>query len=813
MKEKKISNVRLICASVVGIFLLILIFQKDVFYKYDEVTVKNKGHEIISISGNNIIRQDFVGKMGVLEVLRVRFANETKAEATGEIVVSIYNDKDELLAQTKKPAQQIAHYHAEGISFEKPAELENNKKYYYIIETKDLANQKGVGIYVTKKYGGMFEAAVMNGSQLDGRIESSFEYNLYQGVAKRNMIIMMLLTIIMLILPYERWQGLKNIKYLELIANCLVFVVIPCICTAIPQLFCGYTISETLDFIRTRTGNVNYGIFFMVLTGAFVILGRVKYASVLTLVLTYILGLANYLVWQVRGTPIIFTDLQSAQTAMKVAGNYQFTFDTAAVWATVLFLCAVVLCIGMPKKIKLGMKQRAIVLAIFVVQLFIFKYMFFETKLMHKWGIEVTDWKVEKKYAKNGPILSFIMTWTYTTVEKPQGYSKEAAEEIIVSYRQNADAITDNEEYPNIICIMNETLSDLTTVGDLQLSEDCMPYYKSLSENTIKGDVYVSVIGGNTANSEFEFLTGNSMAFLPFHCIPYNSYIEDKTANLTYQMEALGYQGRIAVHPYDRGGWNRPTVYELMGFTQFADKSAFAQPKYVRNLISDESSYDYIISAYEQAKQTSDAPFYLFNVTIQNHGGYTGGKGTIEETIKITDKNLDDKEATQYVNLVKESDNALKKLIEYYKGVDEKTMIVFFGDHQPAFRSDFYDKLLGKETSKLSIEETKEMYKTPYLIWANYDIEEEKRDISLNYLSSYLVKAAGLKTTPYQNFLLELSKEIPVITDNFYIGNDGKVYEADEESVYTEKLNQYAILQYGNMFDKSKDESIYYLTN
>ena len=67
-------------------------------------------------------------------------------------------------------------------------------------------------------------------------------------------------------------------------------------------------------------------------------------------------------------------------------------------------------------------------------------------------------------------------------------------------------------ETPNLIVIMNESFADYTSIGKgLDLSEDCMPFIHSLTENTIKGTAYVSIFGGNTPNSEYEFLTGNTM--------------------------------------------------------------------------------------------------------------------------------------------------------------------------------------------------------------------------------------------------------------------------------------------------------------
>ena len=67
---------------------------------------------------------------------------------------------------------------------------------------------------------------------------------------------------------------------------------------------------------------------------------------------------------------------------------------------------------------------------------------------------------------------------------------------------------------PNVIAIMNESLADLNVDGPFETSEDYLPFIHSLTKNTIKGKLYVSIEGANTANSEFEFLTGNSLAFL-----------------------------------------------------------------------------------------------------------------------------------------------------------------------------------------------------------------------------------------------------------------------------------------------------------
>ena len=194
-----------------------------------------------------------------------------------------------------------------------------------------------------------------------------------------------------------------------------------------------------------------------------------------------------------------------------------------------------------------------------------------------------------------------------------------------------------------------------------------MPYFRSLKENTIKGYTYTSVFGGNTANSEFEFLTGNTLAFLPDNSVPYQLFLRDKTAGLTHTLKSQGYSPALALHPYYKTGYSRYKIYPLMGFDRFYcsdDFSVFTDT--VNYHITDYEDYRKIISLYEKAKAGGfDDPFYLFNVTMQNHGSYdgstyeTGNEIQLEGTFKYYSKVM------QYLNMVKMSDEALKYLIQY----------------------------------------------------------------------------------------------------------------------------------------------------
>ena len=124
---------------------------------------------------------------------------------------------------------------------------------------------------------------------------------------------------------------------------------------------------------------------------------------------------------------------------------------------------------------------------------------------------------------------------------------------------------------------MNEAFSDPSVLGDFTTNEDYMPFVHSLldgADNTISGHLNVSVKGGNTANTEFEYLTGASMAFLPYGSIPYQQYVKKETPSMASYLSSLGYY-TIAMHPYRAAGWDRNLVYPKLGFDEMHFSGVF----------------------------------------------------------------------------------------------------------------------------------------------------------------------------------------------------------------------------------------------
>ena len=559
-------------------------------------------------------------------------------------------------------------------------------------------------------------------------------------------------------------------------------------------------------------------IYYVIYLLLLLIFNSIRNASIGMILLTAGFGIMNYELTLFRGMSFIASDIYSFLTAVSVANTYRIQIDVDTAEFFMLMLVLVALLLKLKKEKLFGWKGRTAFFAACMAVCGCFTQVYVFSDYLNSIGVDFRVYHPQYKYRYYGTLLTTVRTFGYLHVKEPEGYSENAVREITEKYETTGSGTSQSEttpdKKPNIIVVMNESFADLKTVGNLETTKDYMPYFRSLKENTIKGYTYTSVFGGNTANSEFEFLTGNTLAFLPDNSVPYQLFLRDKTAGLTHTLKSQGYSPALALHPYYKTGYSRYKIYPLMGFDRFYcsdDFSVFTDT--VNYHITDYEDYRKIISLYEKAKAGGfDDPFYLFNVTMQNHGSYdgstyeTGNEIQLEGTFKYYSK------VRQYLNMVKMSDEALKYLIQYFEKVEKPTVIVFFGDHQPDLDESFYNQLLGTDIENLEGEELQKLYKVPFLIWANYDIPEQTVErTSNNYLTTYLAEVTGMEKTGYLQFLTELREDIPAINAIGYWGSDGKFYENDDKtSPYYEKLHEYHLLEYNNLFGKEKQESSFF---
>lgn len=509
----------------------------------------------------------------------------------------------------------------------------------------------------------------------------------------------------------------------------------------------------------------------------------------------------NYFVYLFRGNEFIFSDLKSIQTGLSVAANYEFILDERAGYVILLSVLYVALVRKFPVETAARKRQLAVCISFAVLS-----SLYVGVKSQY---IVTETWEQKGSY-RNGYILNFVLSVRDCFVTEPEGYSDEAVAALGDVYAQTepGTGIGDEGEKPTIIAVMSESYADLSVVGEFGTNMELTPFYDSMTENTVKGYALSSVFGAKTPNSEWEFMTGNSMAFLPSGSVVYQQYITDTPTSLVSSLKNEGYTC-VAMHPYYETGWSRNTVYPNMGFDEMHFIDDFDQTQMLREYVTDQEFYESIIERYESRGANED--LFIMSISMQNHGGYTEKYENFNEEVRMLGINYPD--VNQYLSLVHESDKALEYLISYFESVDDPVEIVFFGDHQPSLSSGFYPYLNGKGLSGLTTDELEALYTVPFFIWTNYETKEEIVEItSINFLASMALQRAGLTVPPYNRFLLDMMEVVPAINSRGYYsksaGGFRHIEEATEEEA--EWIRDYKILQYNNMFDKKGKSELFF---
>lgn len=583
-------------------------------------------------------------------------------------------------------------------------------------------------------------------------------------------------------------------------------------------LFCGLTPVFGYVIFETITGNLrgiggfylamNLMCFYMVYLLIICLTGSFSIGAIVGNVLFTVVALGEYFVVEFRAQPILIRDILALGTAATVAGNYSYhiTLKVLAAAAVMVTDCILLYRLGLPWPFKGWRKRLASIvgsICVFGAGLWFLYGPVYRATFMY-----VNLWNPLESYESQGFLLCSFLQIPYMFPDAPEGYRDETCSQILDKSGQMMEEeglrwSVDTDVVPtNIICIMNESFSDLRVVGEFDTDQEVMPYFDSLKENCLKGNLYMPVFASITANSEYEFLTGNSMAFAPANSIPFQLYMRKPSYGLVSDLKRQGYRA-VGMHPYIGSNWNRDKAYDALGFDEFLDQDSFENPSYVRGYISDQCTYEKIIQLTEEKEEGE--PLFIFDVTMQNHGGY---EEEYEAQIHLTDYQ-DMPKTEQYLSLIRESDQALEFLIHHFENVEEPTMILMFGDHQPGIEDEFYEALYGCSLDSLEEEDYLRRYITPFVIWTNYDTPSGYVDkLSSQYLSAILMERANLPLTRYQYFLDLMSRRVPVIHMIGYYKEDGTWENWD---VWKEKedyplFKDYYILEYGNMFGKKHEQ-------
>ena len=509
--------------------------------------------------------------------------------------------------------------------------------------------------------------------------------------------------------------------------------------------------------------------------------------------------IANYFVIALRGKPIMPADLKAVDTAEEVMGGYTFTPSWKMIAGVMIVLCYAALLIRVwihnrPKE-KQPIHKRLLQRGALILGALVLMTIGVNTDTFKSLNSFAWDTTLMRSFHEEGMVLTYLKSVYNSGVSKPEGYSSEKVQAYLKEYEPATETDTDTVQPTNIIMVMDEAFSDLRTVG-LDEKIDVMPFIDSLHKNTVEGSLYVSVIGGGTCNTEFEALTGNTLAFLGAGAYPYAENVTDPLFSLADYFKSNGYITE-AFHANHAKNWNRNMVYPLLGFDTFhsiEDYEKFGDITYLHGQPADISDYKYMESVDEKYKGKNR---FLFGVTMQNHSPYERWLD-VDKAESVAENGSDlYVDAQVYLSLIKASDDEVKQLVESYQNSDEPTMIIFFGDHQPGLPDTAFKEIYTDVHSNL------DFYKSKFFIWTNYEtVTKHDVAVSANYMPWLVLERGNFPMPPYVQMLKEVHEKYPIISSQGVMDADGNVYAGVAELEDDPLIKKYRYVQYANMFDE-----------
>ena len=556
-------------------------------------------------------------------------------------------------------------------------------------------------------------------------------------------------------------------------------------------------------------------IFLLSLQGfIFALCGRGIVSFIITSVLAYFFEFVNQTMYLLTGDPLLPTDLLMVGNIGEIAGFVRIPFTLSELVGLILIIAVITfyaLSLKSAKRKKFTIPSRLVLSLILVVFFAVNCYFLaidrdFRHTTLEKFDITRRGFNPIEDYQASGSILTFLPRIGDMFVAAPENYSRENVEKILNEYTND---VSFNGIKPNVIAIQNEAWWDPTTIPNATFSVDPMALYHEYEKDKLHvktGFLKTPVFAGGTCMPEFEFLTGMSTLNLPANTYPYIQSIKGDTASFVWEYAKNGYD-TIAIHPYKKNFYERDVAYKFLGFEKFSGDVDMTFTDKSGVFISDESAFKEIIREYEE-KENERA--YIFCVTIQNHGGYTT-KRYDEYDVEITSDALTEDDLiclTDFSQGVYETMEAFKMLTDYFEQASEPTLIVMYGDHLPLLGNSGETYINGgmiADEYKDAYSASPNLYETPYILWANYDISKTNiADVlSPAALGLETYKMSSLDNTPhYYNLFDRIYQSIPIYHHHMLVKANGMPFGDDDEEEFVPIISDYKLMQYDLLHGK-----------
>ena len=318
-----------------------------------------------------------------------------------------------------------------------------------------------------------------------------------------------------------------------------------------------------------------------------------------------------------------------------------------------------------------------------------------------------------------------------TGINEPNGYSKALMEDIVNSEGEIKETKKKNTDV-NILFLQLETFIDPTEVNFLSFSEDPIPNFRKLSEEYSSGYYKVPAVGAGTANTEFESITGMSLHYFGAGEYPYKTILKETTCeSAAYDLKKLGYSTH-AIHNNEANFYGRRTVFSRLGFDTFTSEEYMPDISDTTPMgwVKDHILTDEIFKAME----STEGPDYVYTISVQGHGDYPTEPVLSDPEIKVTGAESEEKNNAweYYVNQLHEMDQFVKELTDRLSELDERVVLVMYGDHLP--------------TMDLKVEDMKNRYlfQTKYVMWSNFDMKKKDKNIAAYQMAAEVFNRLGI---------------------------------------------------------------------
>lgn len=529
---------------------------------------------------------------------------------------------------------------------------------------------------------------------------------------------------------------------------------------------------------------------------------RVFWATLVLGIIIWAFSAINYFKIAFRGEPFYPTDISILGEAIKISPNTSYEWPHSLVWFGITIILSLILAWHLTDR-QISKKLRIIYgSGLLLVCLLSFPLYFTNQAVQSKLGSKTVAAVQTDGYLSNGLLNAFLMQYRYSFLGKPEGYSRLGAEKLI----SDTKIINKNStNKPNIIVIMDESFWDPTKLPNVEYNIDPMEGFRALQTESTHGDLIVQPFGGQTANTEFEALTGFSASMLPVGSSAYQQYYNKPLPSLPLLLKSEGYS-TVAIHPFAKTFWNRNNVYPNMGIDNFISWDGFKNSKLKGSFVSDDAVVDKIISDYEAAKKDVK-PYFAHVVTMQNHGSYNPDRYGSSQEIHVKSSLLNSENRPileTYAQGVKDANSALVRITDYFRNKKDPTIIIFFGDHLPSFGDNYsvYRDTGYISKTGVSDEDYLKLHSVPFLIWNN----TSQKNIDLGAMNSFymaptILGAAQMPMNEYLSYLYANKDKAKACLLAKCIQKDGGLAVSGGES-YMDFVNSKQIMQYYYMFDK-----------